>query len=127
VEQIQIMRDIVYFILEDEVDTTSLEYSKSAAGFQNIINNILMHMVNDVEVEDTLFMELRKRISNGIPYLDVVHTKTGLETSYDVNELFAVLKNHVKTTRQKHEIIKKAKYTHKRNVAPIPIEENKST
>lgn len=121
-EQIQIMRDIVYFILEDEVDTTSLEYSKSAAGFQNLIHNILMHMVNDVEVEDTIVMELRKRISNGIPYLDVVHTKTGLETSYDVNELFAVLKNHLKTTGKKHEIIKKETYKQKRNVAPIPVE-----
>jgi len=122
-DEVQIMRDIVYFILEDEVDTASLEYSKPAAGFQNLINNILMYMVNDVEVEDTFFMKLRKRISNGIPYLDVVHTQTGLETSYDVNELFAVLKNHMKKDGKKpHEIIKESTYTHKRNVGPVPKE-----
>lgn len=122
----QTMRDIVYVILEDEVDTTSLEYSKTTAGFQNLINNILKTMVNDVATEDTFSMKLRKRISNGIPYLDVVHTKTGLETSYDVNELFAILKNQLKTNGQKQvETIKKTTLRHNRNVDGIPLSDHK--
>ena len=120
-DELDYMRNVVFFIIKDDADTTGLIYDKNAAGFQNVINNIIMYFINDIEVEDNVALNFRKRISNGKPYLDVRHSKTGLETSYDVNELFALIKNEL-TTGSIHkipEIIKSTKLKNKRTVENI--------
>jgi hypothetical protein len=120
-DELDYMRNVVFFIIKDDADTTGLIYDKNAAGFQNVINNIIMYFINDIEVEDNVVLNFRKRISNGKPYLDVLHSKTGLETSYDVNEIFALIKNEL-TTGSIHkipEIIKSTKLKNKRTVENI--------
>lgn len=120
-DELDYLRNVVFFIIKDDADSTGLIYDKNAAGFQNVINNIIMYFINDIEVEDNVALNFRKRISNGKPYLDVLHSKTGLETSYDVNELFALIKNEL-TTGSIHkipEIIKSTKLKNKRTVENI--------
>ena len=120
-DDLDYLRNLVFFIIKDDADTTGLIYDKNAAGFQNVINNIIMYFINDIEVEDNVVLNFRKRISNGKPYLAVVHHKTGLETSYDVNEIFALIKNEL-TTGSIHkipEIIKSTKLKNKRTVENI--------
>ena len=120
-DDLDYLRNLVFFIIKDDADTMGLIYDKNAAGFQNVINNMIMYFINDIEVEDNVVLNFRKRISNGKPYLDIVHHKTGLETSYDVNEIFALIKNEL-TTGSIHkipEMIKSTKLKNKRTVENI--------
>uniref|UniRef100_A0A6C0KK71 Uncharacterized protein n=1 Tax=viral metagenome TaxID=1070528 RepID=A0A6C0KK71_9ZZZZ len=117
------MKNLVFAIIKDDVDQRGLYFDKNSANFQNLLNNILMYFVNDIPVEDTIILNYRKRIVNNKPYIEVTHTKTGEETVFDVNEIFAMLKNEMRTTKKtepKSTILKTTTIKNNRKVETVP-------
>lgn len=121
------MKNLVFVIIKDDVDQSGLYFDKNVASFQNLLNNILMYFVNDIQVDDVVTLNYRKRIINNKPYIEVIHKKKGEETIYDVNELLATLKNELRTknkTELKSNIIATKRIRNTRTVEKVPKEES---
>lgn len=126
-EDLAEMKNLVFVIIKDDVDQSGLYFDKNVASFQNLLNNILMYFVNDIQVDDVVTLNYRKRIINNKPYLEVTHKKKGEETIYDVNELLATLKNELRTknkTDLKSNIIATKRIRNTRIFEKVPKEES---
>lgn len=62
---------------------------------QKLFNQIALYFINEIELNDNTEFIFKKRITNNMPYLDVIRKKDGYETTYDVNEMFALLKSEL--------------------------------
>jgi len=91
---------------------------------QQFMTAIVLYFMNDIEIEDNTEFILKKRITNNMPYLDVIHTRSGNETTYDVNEMFALIKSElVDETKYKDDlkksILKKLRFNTKFGLQPF--------
>ena len=124
-EDLYFLKGLVFFIIQFDKNKEELKYDKNAASFQTLLNNVMLYFVNETETEDDIILNVRKRQHNGIPYLEVIHKKSGLETTYDVNEVFALLKSHMKNSESfgKSDLLKTITLKNKRGVEtkePLP-------
>ena len=124
-EDLYFLKGLVFFIIQFDKNKEELKYDKNAASFQTLLNNVMLYFVNEKETEDDITLNVRKRKHNGIPYLEVIHKKSGLETTYDVNEVFALLKSHMKNSESfgKSDLLKTITLKNKRGVEtkePLP-------
>jgi hypothetical protein len=83
----------------------------------------MFFFVNEHELSDTTDFTFKKRVTNNMPYLDVIHKRSGYETTYDVNEMLHLLKLEMDEPKYKdalkNSILKKLKLETKFNVQPI--------
>jgi hypothetical protein len=85
---------------------TKMSFYDGIALLQKLLTSIYLHFVNDVEINDTTEVKLRKRITNNTPYVDVSHKRSGYEPVYDINELFALVRKEVEGSEQYNKAIK---------------------
>lgn len=78
----------------DETSGMSI-ITKSIQKMQKLINGIVLYFINEIEMTDTTDFILKKRMTNNMPYLDVIRKRDGYETTYDVNEMFALIKSEM--------------------------------
>jgi hypothetical protein len=78
----------------DETSGMSI-ISKSIQKMQKLINGIVLYFINEIEMTDSTDFILKKRITNNMPYLDVIRKRDGYETTYDVNEMLALIKSEM--------------------------------
>lgn len=111
----------LFLIITD--DTYNMTYSDIfIKNVQDIIQKIIMVFLDESELSDTTDFTFKKRITNNMPYLDVIHKRTGYETTYDVNEMLHLLKLEMDESSYKdafkNSILKKLKLETKFNVQP---------
>ena len=111
----------LFLIITD--DTYNMTYSDIfIKNIQDIIQKIIMFFVNESELSDTTDFTFKKRVTNNMTYLDVIHKRTGYETTYDVNEMLHLLKLEMDEPAYKdafkNSILKKLKLETKFNVQP---------
>lgn len=78
----------------DETSSMSI-ITKSIQKMQKLINGIVLYFMNEIEMTDSTDFILKKRITNNMPYLDVIRKRDGYETTYDVNEMLALIKTEM--------------------------------
>jgi hypothetical protein len=78
----------------DETSGMSI-VTKGIQKLQKLINKVVLYFINDIELTDNTEFIFKKRITNSMPYLDVIRRKDGYETTYDVNEMFALIKSEM--------------------------------
>ena len=120
-EDLSTIQELVLIIIDD---TYGMGYvSIIAKHVQDIMQKIIMTFINENELSDTTDFTFKKRVTNDMPYLDVIHKRTGYETTYDVNEMLHLLKLEMDESAYKEElknsILKKLKLETKFNVKPI--------
>jgi len=88
------LRGLVYLIIKD---TVSDEYDVSV--FSEMVNRFIQSFftffTNEIVMDDRISLHFLKRVTNGLPYLQVVHTKTGNDTIYSVNETLLRLRSEI--------------------------------
>lgn len=100
------LRGLVYLIIKD---TVSNEYDVSV--FSEMVNRFIQSFftffTNEIVMDEHISLHFLKRVTNGLPYLQVVHTKTGNDTIYAVNETLVRLRGEIsdKMKDNKGEII----------------------
>ena len=127
-EDLAIIQKLAITIIDESSGLSII--SKGIKTFRNIISNVVLYFINDVELVDNTDFIFKKRITNKMPYLDVIRKKDGYETTYDVNEMFALLKSEMKAAEYgenlKKSFLKKLKFNSKMGlqditpVAPAP-------
>ncbi len=89
-----------------------------------LFNQIALYFINEIELNDNTEFIFKKRITNNMPYLDVIRKKDGYETTYDVNEMFALLKSEMNKTdyknKMKESILKKLTIDTNFGLEPVP-------
>jgi len=119
-EDLATIQELVLIIIDD---TYGMGYMDIIAkNVQDIMQKIIMTFINENELSDTTEFTFKKRVTNNMPYLDVIHKRTGYETTYDVNEMLHLLKLEMDEPAYKdalkNSILKKLKLESKFNVQP---------
>jgi hypothetical protein len=98
--------------------------NKLLAQMQKIINKVVLYFINDIELNNTTEIILQKRITNNTPYLKVINNRDKYETTYDVNEMFALIKSEMNKNEYpvnlKKSFLKKLTLNSKFGLEPIP-------
>jgi len=97
-EDFKLVKILVYLIIKDEVSDRELLFNKNVAGFQTMINNFIMNLINDSPFEEKVVMKLLEGIVNKKPYVKVSYDKNTNNFIFDVNELLANIKNELTST-----------------------------
>lgn len=92
-DDLALIQELVMHIMDDSYGISIL--TKSIAQLQKAINAVVLYFINDIEVNENVDFILKKRITNNTPYLDVIRKKDGHETTYDVNEMFSLLRSEL--------------------------------
>jgi hypothetical protein len=92
-EDLAIIQKLAIQII-DETSGMSI-VTKGIQKLQKLINTVVLYFINDIELTDSSDFILKKRITNNMPYLDVIRKRDGYETTYDVNEMFALIKSEM--------------------------------
>jgi hypothetical protein len=99
-------------------------FTKGIHQIQKLINKVVLYFINEIELTDNTDFILKKRITNKMPYLDVIRRKDGYETTYDVNEMFALIKSEMKQNeypaKLKESILKKLTVDSKFGLELVP-------
>jgi hypothetical protein len=79
------------------IDENDLSFvGKGLKYLQDFISACVLYFINDIELNDSTEFLFKKRITNNMPYVTVKRVKDGSETVYDVNEMFALIKEEIK-------------------------------
>jgi len=121
-DDLAIIQKLVIQII-DETNGMSI-FTKGIHQIQKLINKVVLYFINEIELTDNTDFILKKRITNKMPYLDVIRRKDGYETTYDVNEMFALIKSEMKQNeypaKLKESILKKLTVDSKFGLQPVP-------
>lgn len=120
-EDLAIIKKLAIQIIDD---TNNMSFiTKGISQIQKLINKFVLYFINDIEMTDNTEFILKKRITNNMPYLDVVRKKDGYETTYDVNEMFALIKSELNSTEYsnnlKTSLLKKLTIDSKLGLEPL--------
>lgn len=119
-EDLSTIQELFLIITDDTYKMTY--YDIFMKNVQDIAQKIIMFFVNESELSDTTEFTFKKRVTNNMPYLDVIHKRTGYETTYDVNEMLHLLKLEMDEPAYKdalkNSILKKLKLETKFTVKP---------
>uniref|UniRef100_A0A6C0HHZ5 Uncharacterized protein n=1 Tax=viral metagenome TaxID=1070528 RepID=A0A6C0HHZ5_9ZZZZ len=121
-EQLAIMQNLAMQFVDENYGVSYVDLGLKY--FQKFMIAIVLYFMNDIEIEDNTEFILKKRITNNMPYLDVIHTRSGHETTYDVNEMFALIKSEVVDENKykddlKKSILKKLRFNTKFGLQPF--------
>lgn len=121
-EDLAIIQRLVIQII-DESSGMSI-FTKGIQKMQKLINNVVLYFINDIELTDNTEFILKKRITNQMPYVDVIRKRDGYETTYDVNEMFALIKSEMNKTeypkKLKESFLKKLTVNSKMGLEVVP-------
>jgi len=79
------------------IDQNDLSFvGKGLKYLQDFISACVLYFINDIELNDSTEFLFRTRITNKMPYVTVKRMKDGSEAVYDVNEMFALIKEELK-------------------------------
>jgi hypothetical protein len=79
------------------IDENDLSFvGKGLKYLQDFISACVLYFINDIELNDSTEFLFRTRITNKMPYVTVKRMKDGSEAVYDVNEMFALIKEELK-------------------------------
>jgi hypothetical protein len=79
------------------IDGNDLSFvGKGLKYLQDFISACVLYFINDIELNDSTEFLFKKRITNNMPYVTVKRVKDGSEAVYDVNEMFALIKEEIK-------------------------------
>lgn len=118
-EDLKLVKTLVYLIIKDDVSERELLFNKNIAGFQTMIHNFIMSLVNDAPFEEKVVMKLLKGIVNKKPYVKVSYDKNTNNFIFDVNELLANIKNELGTNPNASRYIYQKELNMKSNVGPV--------
>jgi len=119
-DDLKLVKTLVYLIIKDEVSDRELLFNKNVAGFQTMINNFIMYLINDAPFEEKVVMKLLKGIVNNKPYVKVSYDKNTNNFIFDVNELLANIKNELGTNPDASRYIYQKAIKMKSNLEAIP-------
>jgi hypothetical protein len=119
-DDLKLVKTLVYLIIKDEVSDRELLFNKNVAGFQTMINNFIMYLINDAPFEEKVVMKLLKGIVNKKPYVKVSYDKNTNNFIFDVNELLANIKNELGTNPDASRYIYQKAIKMKSNLEAIP-------
>ena len=121
-EDLAIIQKLVIQII-DESSGMSI-FTKGIQKLQKLINKVVIYFINDIELTDNTEFILKKRITNQMPYVDVIRKRDGYETTYDVNEMFALIKSEMNKTeypkKLKESFLKKLTVNSKMGLEVVP-------
>ena len=93
------LQELAYIIIRDTMPTNvnNIGWVKK---LEQLLQSMKTSFANDVEYDDDVKILYRKRMTNNKPYLEVIHSKNGNETVYDVDELFALLRSEINPSKK---------------------------
>ena len=95
-EDLLLLKTLVFLVIKDDVSEYQLLFNKNIAGFQTMIHNFLMYLINDSPFEEEVRMKLLEGIINKKPFVKIDYKKKDHNNMFDVNELFANIQNEIK-------------------------------
>jgi hypothetical protein len=121
-DDLKLVKTLVYLMIKDDVSERELLFNKNVAGFQTMINNFVMYLINDVPFDEEVNMKLLQGIENKKPYVKVSYDKNTNNFIFDVNELFASIQRELEKEPEeiaKGRIITNKSIKMKSNVKPV--------
>jgi hypothetical protein len=93
------LQELVYIIIQDTM-STNVNNVGWVKTLEQLLKGMKTSFANDIEYDDDVKIIYRKRMTNNKPYLEVIHSKNGNETVYDVDELFALLRSEINPSKK---------------------------
>jgi len=119
-DDLEIIQRLAINFISD--NTTNLDFIVKPV--YKLIKKVVLYFMNDIELTDNTDFILKKRITNNMPYLQVIRKKDGSETTYNVNEMFELIKSEMNEseypTKLKESILKKLTVDSKFGLEPVP-------
>ena len=93
------LQELAYIIIRDTM-STNVNNVGWVKTLEQLLKGMKTSFANDIEYDDDVKIIYRKRMTNNKPYLEVIHSKNGHETAYDVDELFALLRSEINPSKK---------------------------
>ena len=103
---LDILQKLAIRIIDENSDMSFLD--KGLKYLQDLISASVLYFINDIELNDSTEFLFKKRITNNMPYVTVKRVKDGSEAVYDVNEMFALIKEEFKDGNAYNDKVKKS-------------------
>jgi hypothetical protein len=117
--ELEIIQRLAIRLIGDDTDFLTKIFKPA----YKLINSIVLYFINDIELIDNTEFILKKRITNKMPYLDVIRRKDGSETTYNVDEMFQLIKSEMNeseySAKLKDSILKKLTINSKFGLEPV--------
>lgn len=107
---LDVLQKLTIRIIDENGDMSFV--GKGLKYLQDFISACVLYFINDIELNDSTEFLFRTRITNKMPYVTVKRVRDGSEAVYDVNEMFALIKEELKdgdgySTKVKENLLKK--------------------
>jgi hypothetical protein len=130
---LNVLQKLAIRIIAENSDMSFVD--KGFKYLQDFISTCVLYFINDIELNDSTEFMFRTRITNKMPYVTVKRMKDGSEAVYDVNEMFALIKEELKdgngySNKVKDNLLKKLTIDSNfgvETIAGVPVIKPKST